>query len=157
MLREFARANVPRTYFETIQLKTRKCLQFVDLTDEVKTIVRDSGIREGICNIQTQHTTTAITINENEPLLIQDMKRTLERLASRKRKYRHDDFTVRTVNLGPDEEENGHSHCKALFLQASETVNVIDGNLQLGKWQRIFLIELDRSRDRRISVMTFGI
>jgi len=157
MLREFARASVPATYFETIQLKTRTCLQFIDLTEAIKQIVAASGIREGICNIQTQHTTTAISVNENEPLLIRDMKMALERLASRKRKYHHDNFAIRTVNLSPDEEENGHSHCKALFLQASESVNVIDGKLQLGKWQRIFLIELDRSRDRKVSVMILGI
>lgn len=157
MLREFARASTPGTYFETIELKTRTCLQFIDLTDAVRKILHDSGIREGICNVQTQHTTTALTINENEPLLIQDLRQTLERLASRKRKYQHDNFAIRTVNLSPDEEENGHSHCKALFLQASESINVIDGKLQLGKWQRIFLIELDRARDRKVSVLIMGI
>jgi secondary thiamine-phosphate synthase enzyme len=112
-------------------------------------------VRHGWVNIQTQHTTTAIIVNENEPLLHQDLKRMLERLAPRTGDYEHNDFS-RRVDIPPDEPANGHSHCKALFLPMSVCVNVADGLLQLGRWQRIFLIELDESRDRNISVIVMG-
>jgi secondary thiamine-phosphate synthase enzyme len=130
-------------------------LQFIDITDEVDEIVALQGVRHGWVNIQTQHTTTAIIVNENEPLLHQDLKRMLERLAPRTGDYEHNDFS-RRVDIPPDEPANGHSHCKALFLPMSVCVNVADGLLQLGRWQRIFLIELDESRDRNISVIVMG-
>ncbi len=58
--------------------------------------------------------------------------------------------------MTPDEKPNGHAHCKALFLRSSETINIVDGRLQLGRWQRIFLLELDCPRRRTVSVMVMG-
>lgn len=141
---------------DLIRLHTEECLQFIDLTGDVVNLIEESGIGNGFVNIQTRHTTTAILVNENEPLLLEDMKRTLERLAPRYEPYRHDDFSIRTANMTPDEAPNGHAHCKALFLKTSEILNIADGRLQLGLWQRIFLIELDRARPRTVSVMVFG-
>jgi secondary thiamine-phosphate synthase enzyme len=159
MLTETVTENVNmalKVYHEPIPLKTRECLQFIDLTDQFIALVGRSGVRTGFANIQTRHTTTAIVINENEPLLIQDMKRAFERLAPHDAAYHHDDFEVRTVNMCPGEEKNGHAHCKAMFLKASETVNVVDGTVQLGQWQRIFFIELDRGKERSVSVLVLG-
>jgi secondary thiamine-phosphate synthase enzyme len=139
-----------------ISLETSDCLQFIDLTDFISDFVASSNISFGMVNIQSRHTTAAIMINENEPLLLQDIRRTLEEVAPSQNQYRHDDFATRTVNLFPDETENGHSHCKAVFLRTSETVNIVDGVLQLGRWQRIFLVELDQSRHRDVSLMVLG-
>jgi len=139
-----------------IRIETSDCLQFIDLTDRIVELVEDKGIRSGTVNVQTRHTTTAIMVNENEPLLLEDMRRTLERLAPRETEYAHNDFSIRTVNMQPDETENGHSHCKAMFLRTSETLNIIDGVIQLGRWQRIFLIELDGARSRSVSVLMMG-
>lgn len=144
------------TYHKCLRIETRECLEFTDITERVAECVRYSGIRDGFVNIQTRHTTTAILMGEHEPLLIEDLKRTLEMLAPCKGTYRHDDFSVRTVNMCPDEEKNGHSHCKALFLRSSECLNIVDGEMDLGQWQRIFLIELDRARSRTVSVMILG-
>ena len=141
----------------TIRLDTRECLEFIDLTDQVRDIVREAGVRSGCVNVQTRHTTTAILVGESEPLLMEDLKRQLERLAPCGAAYRHDDFGVRTVNMCPDEEKNGHAHCKALLLRASESVNVVEGRLDLGQWQRIFLVELDRGRSRTVSVVVLGL
>ncbi len=142
-------------HHETIRLHTDECLQFIDLTKHVGSIVERSGIRHGIANIQTKHTTTALIINENEPLLIEDLKRLLESCAPRDSEYEHNDFS-RRVDIPPDEPANGHSHCKALFLPTSIMLNVADGELQLGRWQSLFLIELDESRERNISVLIMG-
>ena len=70
--------------------------------------------------------------------------------------YRHDDVRIRTVNVTPGERLNGHAHCRALLLGASACINVIGGALQLGRWQRVFLAELDGPRDRDISVLMLG-
>jgi len=144
------------THMEAIRRTTEECLQFIDLTDEIAEIVQRSRIQTGFVNIQTKHTTTAILVNENEPLLLQDMKRMLEKFAPQTDEYLHNDFRIRTVNMGPDEQKNGHSHCKAMFLRTSETINLCNGTLQLGTWQRIFLLELDHARERTVSVMVLG-
>ena len=140
----------------SFHLQTTECMQFIDITEAVVERVRQSRVRHGVVNVQTKHTTTAIMVNEHEPLLLEDMRRTLEQLAPRQVAYRHNDFSARTVNLTPDENENGHSHCKALFLRTSETLNIADGAIQLGRWQRIFFIELDSARKRTVSIMIIG-
>src|SRR5262249_42036090 len=144
------------THHRVLSFHTEDCMQFLDLTDQVVELIDGSGIRHGTVTVQAMHTTAAIVINEREPLLLEDMRHTLERLASRERAYRHDDFSIRTVNLVEGERPNGHSHCKALFLHASETLNVDRGRLQLGQWQRIFFLELDGARPRSVSVMLMG-
>jgi secondary thiamine-phosphate synthase enzyme len=141
---------------KTIFLKTKQCFDFINLTEEIKSFIKESDIKNGLINIQSMHTTGAIIVNEDEPLLIEDMKHHLERLVSQDFKYRHDDFTVRTVNLCDDECANGHAHCKAILLQANVTLNLIDKKLQLGQWQQIFFLELDRARERKVQIQIIG-
>ena len=81
----------------------------------------------------------------------------LERLAPEDLPYLHNDFRVRTVNMTPNERPNGHSHCRHLFLGASETVPIVAGRLALGRWQRIFVIELDHPRQREVHVQVLGV
>jgi len=139
-----------------IEYQTKEELDFIDITEKVKEIVGENQIRNGLVNIQTLHTTTALILNESEPLLIEDMKQNLEKLAPKTTEYRHDNFKIRTVNMCDDECANGHSHCKAIYLPANLTLNLIEGKLQLGQWQRIFFIELDRPRSRKVQIQTMG-
>ncbi len=131
--------------------------QFIDITDEVQKKVEESGIRDGIVTVFCRHTTAAIRINENEPLLLLDMEEFLKRVAPRDLYYRHNDFSIRTHNMTEDECPNAHAHCQHLLLGASETIPVEDGKLLLGRWQRIFLVELDRPREREVYVQVLGI
>jgi secondary thiamine-phosphate synthase enzyme len=129
--------------------------QFIDLTEEVAALVEQSGIRDGLVNVQTRHTTTAIIVNENEPLLLDDMAKMLERLAPRDGQYQHNDFE-RRIDIPPNEPANGHAHCQAIFLPTSVCLNLVDGRLQLGRWQSIFFVELDQGRERCVSLMVIG-
>jgi secondary thiamine-phosphate synthase enzyme len=140
----------------SLELQTTAPLQFIDLTDEVRALVAQSGVANGMVNVQTRHTTTAVIINEHEPLLLEDLKELLTRLAPPQAYYRHNDFAIRTANMTPDESPNGHSHCQSLLLSSAATVNIIDGALQLGRWQRIFFIELDHARPRAVSLTVMG-
>jgi secondary thiamine-phosphate synthase enzyme len=140
----------------TLGIATTAGAQFVDVTNQIAECVRLAGVNNGIVNVQTKHTTTAIVVNENEPLLMDDMKKTLERVAPSSATYRHDDFSIRSVNLEPHECRNGHSHCQALFLNASALLNIADGKMQLGRWQRIFFVELDGAKERTISIVIIG-
>jgi secondary thiamine-phosphate synthase enzyme len=119
-------------------------------------LVRHAGIQVGFVNVQTLHTTTALVVNELEPLLLSDFATLLEHTAPREAGYRHDDLAARRVNVAPGERINGHAHCQALLLGLSVCLNVTDGKLLLGRWQRVLLVELDGPRDRAISVLIVG-
>jgi secondary thiamine-phosphate synthase enzyme len=137
-------------------IRTETAPQFIDLTEHVQTIVRESGIRHGQATVFTRHTTAAIRINENEPELMRDFVAFLERVAPQGHPYYHNDFEVRTVNMTPEECANAHAHCRQLLMATSETIPIVDGELCLGTWQRIFLVELDHARDRSVVVQVLG-
>jgi secondary thiamine-phosphate synthase enzyme len=139
-----------------IHVTTRQATQFIDLTDRLDEVVATAGLRTGLLNVQSLHTTTAIVVNEREPLLHGDFVRMIERTAPIDQRYDHDDLTVRTVNLTDDERANGHAHCRALVLPTSVCLNVVDGHIHLGCWQRVFLVELDGPRMRAVSALILG-
>ena len=140
----------------TIRIDTEQPTQFIDLTSDLETFVAASVIQSGLLNVQSLHTTAAIVINEHEPLLLTDMAGLLERLAPVDAVYRHDNITLRTANCVLGEPPNGHSHCRALLLGSTAALNVVGGELQLGRWQRVFLVELDGPRTRDVSVLVLG-
>jgi secondary thiamine-phosphate synthase enzyme len=139
-----------------INLKTAATLDFIDITEKIQEKIKEAGIKKGVINIQSLHTTMAVIVNEAEPLLIADMKELLEKLAPRTYKYAHDNFEIRTVNMCDGECANGHSHNKAIHLPTSAMMNIVENNLQLGQWQRVFAVELDRSRPRQIALQIMG-
>ncbi len=142
-------------YNDLFELRTEEPLQFIDLTELVAERVRRSGIVNGLVNVQTRHTTTAIVVNENEPGLLEDVTDLLARLAPRDASYRHDDLENRPF-VPPEERPNAHSHLRSVVLAPSATLNLVEGKIQLGPWQRIFLVELDGARKRAISIAVMG-
>ena len=142
--------------YTTIHVTTTQPTEFVDLTDRLERLVADAGFRFGILNVQTLHTTTAVVVNEHEPLLLADFQVLLEAAAPGDGRYRHDDTSVRTVNMTDAERPNGHAHCRALLLPSSACLNVAQGRLRLGQWQRVFFVELDGPRERDLSVLIVG-
>ena len=140
----------------TLHITTTQPTEFIDLTDRLERLVSDAGLRFGIVNVQTLHTTTGVIVNEHEPQLLGDFRAFLEATAPNDGRYRHDDMTARTVNVLERERPNGHAHCRALLLPSSLCLNVMDGRLLLGRWQRGFFVELDGPRERMVSVLVFG-
>ena len=138
-----------------LRVRTATPRQFIDVTEAVAEEVRRSRVRHGLVCVQTLHTTTAVVVNENEAGLLQDMAEVLERLVPSGRGYRHDDLE-RRPGAPPDEPANGDAHCKAMLLSASQTLTIQGGRIQLGRWQRIFLVELDGGRVRTVSVTVLG-
>ncbi len=152
-----ATGGEPVVYCEALLTATSCAPEFIDITEVVAGIVADSGAWSGQVTVFSGHTTAAIKVNEHEPLLLGDMARILAEIAPAHAEYDHNDFTRRTVNLDEDECANGHAHCQHLFLSTSETIPIIDGQLALGTWQRVFLVELDRPRDRKVLVNVVGV
>ena len=141
-----------------VDVRAASMPEFIDITDEVEDLVAKSEVCNGIAVVFSTHTTAGIVIQENEPLLLQDMKSAIERFAPRNTHYRHNDFEVRTVHMHEDECPNGHSHCQHLLLGTSESIPLIDGDLTLGEFQRIFMVELDDQKDfRQILVQVIGV
>ena len=145
-----------RTFTETITLESNRAPEFIDITDKVTDVVGHSEVQTGFAVIFSRHTTAAIKINENEPLLLKDMEHFLERVATRDAYYGHNDFAIRTVHMHEDECPNGHAHCQHLMLGASEMVPIMNGQLCFGEWQRIFLVELGLPRKREVIVQVVG-
>ena len=139
-----------------LQLVTQKAPEFIDITDWVCSCVAKSNVVNGFVVVYSKHTTAAIKINENEPLLLKDMERFLERLSPREGGYQHNDFSIRTVNMTPDESPNGHAHLQHLLLGTSETIPLIDGHMQFGDYQSVFFIELDHPRSREVMLQVVG-
>ena len=139
----------------TLRVATSRATEFIDLTDRLEAVIDNAGILFGFVNVQTLHTTTAIVLNEHEPLLLCDFAALLERAVPRG-DYWHDDADARTANLTPDERVNGHAHCRALLLPSSICLNIVNGRLRLGRWQRVFFVELDGPREREVSVLAMG-
>ena len=139
-----------------LKLCTQEAPEFIDITDWVSQCVSKSKVSNGFAVVYSKHTTAAIKINENEPLLLKDMTNFLEKISPRHGDYQHNDFEIRTVNMNTDESPNGHAHLQHLILGTSETIPVIDGLMQFGQYQSIFLIELDHPRSREVMVQVVG-
>lgn len=141
---------------ETLAFHTSSAREFIDVTDQVAAVVHRSGVTQGWVSVFSKHTTATVVLNENEPLLLQDMGEMLDRLSGTAGLYAHNDLKRRTGPMEQDECANGHAHCQHLLLGTSEDIPVAEGKMDLGRWQRIFLLELDRARDRQLVVQVFG-
>ena len=129
----------------------------MDVTDWVENIIEETAIEFGTAVVYSTHTTTSVAINEMEPLLLEDVSHILEHFAPREGGYLHNDFEIRTVNMNENESPNGHAHCQQIVLGTSETIPILGNHLQLGLYQRIFFIELDRPRPRQLMVQVMGV
>lgn len=140
---------------ETLEITTSATLEFIDITERVATIVRRSAVMQGWVSVFSKHTTAAIVIQENEAGLLLDMQSLLERLSPTQATYGHNASGHR-VEADPVDRPNGHAHCQHLLLGSTENIPIADRKMELGRWQRIFLLELDRGRDREVVVQVFG-
>lgn len=141
---------------QKIEFESKNQVEFFDITDEVQKIINDSGVREGSAVIFVPHTTMGVTINHNEPMLMQDFMRVLYKLAPMDDRYSHDLFELRKTSSS-DGRSNGHSHCKSFLMGVSQTIPIEKGKLLLGKKQSIFVVEFDGSRKRDAVVQVMGI
>ena len=146
-------------HFENHDLVTEHGSQLVDVTGELHAAVERADVTNGMALVYSPHTTCAIVINEHESGFIDDFNQLLAELAPEgDRYYRHDDMEIRTEGLDDDDlHPNGWSHMRAGILSSSsQAIPIVDGNLMLGRWQRVFFCELDRSRPRKIFIQVIG-
>jgi secondary thiamine-phosphate synthase enzyme len=120
-----------------IEINTKKRIEIIDITDEVQKAVQG----DGIVLVYTPHTTTAITVNEDEKGLLEDILGMLKKLIPSGAGYRHDRI-----------DNNADAHLRASIIGNSAVIPLENGRLLLGTWQRILFIELDGPRRRRVYV-----
>jgi secondary thiamine-phosphate synthase enzyme len=133
-------------------------LEFLDLTEELRRAVKDSGVTEGCVVAFCAHTTAALLINEWEEGALDDIRARLEVLVPGDVHYAHDDLGRRTQNLQESHERpNGRSHVAQVLLGgSSHAIPVTDGEPRLGRWQRLLLLELDEPKERQVVLHVFG-
>lgn len=122
-------------------LNSNKNFEIIDITSMIN---QEIDIENGIVNIFSKHSTSAIVVNENESGLLNDLEVMLSDLVSDKYSWQHDRI-----------DNNAKSHLKSFLLSSSETIPISNGKMDLGTWQSVFFIELDGPRKNRIVNLTF--
>lgn len=132
-------------YHQKIHITTKKEFEIVNITDNVKKIVDECNVEDGLVNISTKHTTTAVVINEDEHGLLDDYERLMQYLIPNM-KYNHDRI-----------DNNAKSHLMSILQNANQTIQLIDTNLSLGIWQSILFVDFDGPRkNREVIVSVIG-
>uniref|UniRef100_A0A383WEC1 Secondary thiamine-phosphate synthase enzyme n=1 Tax=Tetradesmus obliquus TaxID=3088 RepID=A0A383WEC1_TETOB len=165
-------AAVPATSASTqvfdytqIEIETKPGIALFDITPQIRQRVQQLGVTEGFVNVLSRHTTTAVAINEYETRLLDDVRQFLRKLAPASDPYLHNDLHLREAPAdwpggweawAAQEPENAHSHLLSMLLGNSETVPVSKGQLCIGTWQSVMLVELDGPRKRTVGIQVVG-
>ncbi len=136
-----------RSFRKELRVNTATRRAYVNLTPKVEACVAESGVREGLCLVNSMHITSSVFINDNEGGLHQDFELWLEKLAPEKphSQYRHNGY-----------EDNADAHLKRQLMGREVVVAITAGKLDLGTWEQIFYGEYDGMRDKRILVKIIG-
>ena len=134
------------TYTKKIVINTRERIEFVNITELVKTVVRESGIQDGLVLVNPIHITASVFINDNEKGLLKDFKIWLEKLAPKEYDYNHH-------KTG---EDNGFAHLWRTIMGREVVISLTDYKLDFGPWEEIFYGEFDGQRDKNILVKVIG-
>jgi len=147
--------TAPRT---TVEVATERPFELVDITDLVDAEVQASGVADGTVHLWCPHASCGLAVTELEEGLHADLEAALERLAPVDGTYAHDDMARRHQNIEPDERRNGWSHIRGLLATMPFVLAPVEGGrVALGRWQRLFLVELDGPRPRRtVRVQAWG-
>jgi secondary thiamine-phosphate synthase enzyme len=137
---------VVKFHTEYLWFDTRNLREYINITSEVGSALRKSGIREGMILVSAMHITAGVYVNDAEDGLIADIDEWLEHLAPFRSDYRHH----RTG------ETNGDAHLKSLLVHHEVIVPVTDGKLDLGPWQQIYYAEFDGKRRKRLLIKVMG-
>jgi secondary thiamine-phosphate synthase enzyme len=127
---------------------TEKRLKFINITQEIEKIVRESAVNEGICLVNSMHITSSVFINDDEIGLLQDFEKWLENIAPHApaEQYLHNDTG----------EDNADAHLKRQIMGRETVIAITKGKLDFGPWEQIFYGEFDGCRNKRILVKVIG-
>ena len=136
-----------KVHTEYLWFNTRQRQEIVRITDEVASVVKTSGVREGIVLVSAMHITAAVYVNDWETGLISEIQAWLEKLAPAGPDYRHHQTG----------EDNADAHLKRTILGHQVILPITDGTLDLGPWEQLFYAEFDGQRRKRVIVKVMGV
>jgi len=140
-----------RIHSKEVSFSTRKRMEILDITEKIRKVVDESGVKNGLVNLWVPHATAAIAVNEHDVDLWEDILAAFERLVPIKADYRHN------AKYGwSSGEQNGHAHILNCLIKPDITIPLENGRMQLGTWQSILFIEMDGSRTRTVQVHIMG-
>ncbi len=131
---------------EYLWFSTKKKREYINITEQVESVVRKSSIREGMALVSAMHITAGVYVNDAEEGLIRDIDTWLEQIAP----FRSDYLHHRTG------ETNGDAHLKSLLVHHEVILPVTDGKLDLGPWQQVYYAEFDGQRRKRVIIKVIG-
>ncbi|OUC15266.1 MAG: secondary thiamine-phosphate synthase enzyme [Alkalinema sp. CACIAM 70d] len=137
------------------ELETGEGITLHNITRPLQDFIATTQIQNGHAIVFSRHTTTALAINEDEERLLEDIKVFLNKLAPSTDSYLHNDLHLRP-NIPPDEPRNAHSHLMAMVLSTSEIIPIVAGQLALGTYQSVLLLDLDGPRKRTVLFQVNG-
>jgi secondary thiamine-phosphate synthase enzyme len=137
-----------KTLTEYLTFNTKTKLAFVNITPQVRQLIKKSGVKDGLCLVNAMHITASVFINDNEAGLHKDFAKWLERLAPHEpiEQYQHNDTG----------EDNADAHLKRQIMGREVVVAITDGDLDFGPWEQIFYGEFDGMRPKRVLVKIIG-
>lgn len=135
-------------YREELFFNTAARMAFINITDKVQNAVNKSGIQHGLCLVNAMHISASVYINDDEPGLLHDYEKWLEKLAPHAPidQYRHNDTG----------EDNADAHIKRQIMGREVVVAITDGELDFGPWEQIFYGEFDGKRKKRVLIKIIG-
>ena len=131
---------------EYLTFHTREHREYVHITPQVESIVKKSGVKDGIVLVSAMHITAGVYVNDHEDGLIEDIDEWLEKLSPFNPNYKHHQTG----------EDNGDSHLKAILVHHQVILPITNAKLDLGTWQRVFYAEFDGQRNKRVLVKVMG-
>ncbi|MEM2932928.1 MAG: secondary thiamine-phosphate synthase enzyme YjbQ [Candidatus Pacearchaeota archaeon] len=132
-----------KIFQQELKLKTKQRVEIIDITESIDKVVKQSGIKNGLCFVNVLHATSCVIINENEQGLLKDIKAKIEELFQGN--YKHDQI-----------DDNAKAHLVSAFIGQSCNYPIKDSHLVRGTWQNCLFLELDGPRERRIFLTIFG-
>jgi len=135
-----------KTHTDYLWMNTKKQKEIVNITDEIREIVKKSGVKEGMVLVSAMHITASVFVNDEEPGIKHDLLEWAEKLAPFRKDYQH--------HLTG--ESNGDAHLKSILFHHEITVPITNGQLDFGPWQQIFYGEFDGQRRKRVVVKVMG-
>jgi secondary thiamine-phosphate synthase enzyme len=135
-----------KAHTKYLTFNTKRRRDYINITNDVARVVRESGVAEGLALVSAMHITASVYINDAEDGLIADIDEWLERLAPARPDYRHHQTG----------EDNADAHLKNLLLHHQVLVPITRGDLDLGTWQQIYYAEFDGQRQKRVIVKVIG-
>ena len=135
-----------KTFTEYLYMETKKKREYINITDKIEELVKQSDIEDGMALVSAMHITAGVYVNDAESGLIQDIDDWLQKLAPEGPEYRHH----RTG------ETNGDAHLKNLLVGHQIILPITKRRLDLGPWQQVYYAEFDGKRRKRIVVKVLG-